>query len=339
MEEEEEVSGALVVEEKQMQVETRSNVMANGTGLSSSDVINSELAQCHPVSGFPDLAPAGNAQENNHAQENNLTNSINKPPTIPKRLSKKRSSKKEADELVAALFVSNSRPRSNSMPLSVSTGVSSFSFTDKGVASSKSSASLCPTEISLTTNSTDNTSAEINSTTEILLTMNYHLGHEAATLASQLSYGDLNLAQYLIEAARSITAGGNGYNSYQQRRRSRICRHELQGTCYRHDCPYSHDIAGVTCLFWLKGRCHHKEGSTCRFMHGFAESLLEGVNEDYLKEQQTKQEQNRLHQEQMEEEKRNQAVFVPTTNLLQHNEWAADKSRASPVFGKSVWSS
>jgi hypothetical protein len=74
-------------------------------------------------------------------------------------------------------------------------------------------------------------------------------------------------------------------------------------------------------------------------MHGFAESLLEGVNEDYLKEQQTKQEQNRLHQEQMEEEKRNQAVFVPTTNLLQHNEWAADKSRASPVFGKSVWSS
>jgi hypothetical protein len=174
--------------------------------------------------------------------------------------------------------------------------------------------------------------------------MNYNLGHEAASLASLLTNGDLNLAQYLIEAARSITLGGYGLNNYHQRRKSRICRHELQGTCYRADCPYSHDIAGVTCLFWLKGRCHHSDGSSCRFMHGFAESLLEGVSEDYLKEQQMKkerEEQERLLQVKLEEEKRNQAVFVPTTNLLQHNEWAAEKNHTSvsPIFGSSCWTS
>lgn len=309
---------------KEDEEEMRGTVVSNGG--TAADVIDSELAQCHPVSGFPDLAPAGKPPQDR-------TNE--KPPTNPKRGSKKRSSKKEADELAAALFVSNTRPRSNSMPLSVSQAPSSFSHASKRVSSSKSSVSLCPTETSATTQSTDNNSAVIESTTEILLTMNYHLGHEAASLASQLSYGDLNLAQYLIEAARSITAG-NGVNSYHQRRRSRICRHELQGTCYRHDCPYSHDIAGVTCLFWLKGRCHHTDGSSCRFMHGFAESLLEGVNEDYLKEQQQKQEQERL---QMEEEKRNQAVFVPTTNLLQRNEWASEKSHSSPMFGNGLWSS
>ncbi|KAL7512517.1 hypothetical protein ACHAXN_009482 [Cyclotella atomus] len=309
-------------EEESVEVEKRGTAVSIGSA--TAEVINSELAQCHPVSGFPDLVP-GQAQ--------GTTNE--KPPTSnPRRGSKKRSSKKEAEELVAALFVSNTRPRSNSMPLSVSSGTS-FSYPRKGVSSSKSSISLCPTETSATTQSTDNNSAVIESTTEILLTMNYHLGHEAASMASQLSYGDLNLAQYLIEAARSITAGGNGFNSYHQRRRSRICRHELQGTCYRHDCPYSHDIAGVTCLFWLKGRCHHTDGSSCRFMHGFAEILLEGVNEDYLKEQQQRQEQERL---QMEEEKRNQSVFVPTTNLLQRNEWAAEK-RNSPVFGNGLWSS
>ena len=315
-----------VTEDESRQDEKRGTAVTNGT--STLEVINSELAQCHPVSGFPDLPPAENTQESG-------INSSDKPPTNPKR-PKKRASKKEAEELVAALFVTNSRPRSNSLPLSVNSGTPNYAYPSiNGVPNSKSSTSLCTTETSATTQSTDNNSAVIESTTEILLTMNYHLGHEAASLASQLSYGDLNLAQYLIEAARSINAGGYGFNSYN-RRRSRICRHELQGTCYRHDCPYSHDIAGVTCLFWLKGRCHHSDGSSCRFMHGFAESLLEGVNEDYLKEQQMKKEQEKL---QVEEEKRNQAAFVPTTNLLQHNEWSVDKNYTSPVFGSSLWSS
>ncbi|KAL7481183.1 hypothetical protein ACHAW6_006857 [Cyclotella cf. meneghiniana] len=304
----------------------------------SLDVINSEMAQCHPVSGFPDIVAADNDDLHDYA------NAISdKPRPNPKRSSRKQSSKKEAEDLAAALFSSTARPRSNSLPLSVSAGVSSFSCNDKAAVRS-SSISLCNSVTSATTNNTENNSAIIESTIEILLTMNYNLGHEAASLASLLTNGDLNLAQYLIEAARSITTGGFGFNNYHQRRKSRICRHELQGTCYRADCPYSHDIAGVTCLFWLKGRCHHSDGSSCRFMHGFAESLLEGVNEDYLKEQQMKkerEEQERLVQVKLEEEKRNQAVFVPTTNLLQHNKWASEKNQTSvsPIFGSSCWTS
>lgn len=313
--------------------ELQGNVTKNN-GVSSG-VIDSELAKCHPVSGFPDLAPCGNLQEK-------LVNGTSdKLPINSKRVSKKQSSKREAEDLAAALFFSNSRPRSNSLPLSVHSGASSSTFTDKTFTSSKSSASICTSVTSATTKTTDNDLAVIESTTDLLLTMNYNLGHEAASLSSQLAHGDLNLAQYFIEAARSITTGGNGFGKYRGRK-ARICRHELQGTCYRADCPYSHDIAGVTCLFWLKGRCHHTDGSSCRFMHGFAESLLEGVNQDYLNEQRAKKEQEMIYQmQQEEEEKRNQAIVVPTANLLERNEWAAEKRRGSvsPVFGNSCWSS
>jgi len=347
------------VQVKEATVETRrgsnngSVVVANGGASTTSEVINSELAQCHPVSGFPDPAPSSD----NSGDVTVTTTSVDKPPTNPKRggaSSKKRSSKKEAEELVAALFVTNSRPRSNSLPLQVvssgggGTPTTSYPY-DKGAFSNKSSVSLAPTETSATTQSTDS-AVIIESTTEILLTMNYHLGHEAASMASQLSHGDLNLAQYLIEAARSMTSGnGNtcSYNSYGQRRRTRICRHELQGTCYRHDCPYSHDIAGVTCLFWLKGRCHHTDGSSCRFMHGFAESLLEGVSEDYFKdggETMTKEQEESYPQEQHAQENGrgyHQGLSVPTTtNLLQRNEWSGDGSsnQTSPMFGNNLWS-
>lgn len=361
-----EENNTLTIEEDCVQIkedttETRrgsnnsSVVVANGGASTTSEVINSELAQCHPVSGFPDLAPSSG----NSADLTITTTSGDKPPTNPKRggaSSKKRSSKKEAEELVAALFVTNSRPRSNSLPLQVVTSgagtPTSYPY-EKGVFNNiKSSISLAPTETSATTESTES-AVIIESTTEILLTMNYHLGHEAASMASQLSHGDLNLAQYLIEAARSMTSGnGNtcSYNSYGQRRRTRICRHELQGTCYRHDCPYSHDIAGVTCLFWLKGRCHHTDGSSCRFMHGFAESLLEGVSEDYFKdagETMTKEQDETSRyspreQHAQENLRRNhQGVSLPmTTNLLQRNEWSGDggSNQTAPTFGNNLWS-
>jgi hypothetical protein len=69
---------------------------------------------------------------------------------------------------------------------------------------------------------------------------------------------------------------------------------------------------------------------------------LEGVNQDYLNEQRAKKEQEMIYQmQQEEEEKRNQAIVVPTANLLERNEWAAEKRRGSvsPVFGNSCWSS
>ena len=150
--------------------------------------------------------------------------------------------------------------------------------------------------------------SEVISTTQLLLTLNSHLGTEAATLASQLTDGDLNLAQYLIEAARSDSSSDARANTAStSNRRSRICRHELRGTCYRSDCPYSHDLGGVTCLFWLRGRCR---GESCRFMHGFAESLLDGISEEYLNEK----------REQDAKKKEEEGKKIQTGNLLQHNQ-------------------
>lgn len=158
------------------------------------------------------------------------------------------------------------------------------------------------------TNNNSSIQSEVISTTQLLLTLNSHLGTEAATLASQLTDGDLNLAQYLIEAARSDSSSDSRANTANtSNRRSRICRHELRGTCYRSDCPYSHDLGGVTCLFWLRGRCR---GESCRFMHGFAESLLDGISEEYLNEK----------REQEAKKKEEEGKKIQTGNLLQHNQ-------------------
>ena len=176
---------------------------------------------------------------------------------------------------------------------------------------------------------TNSMQSELNSTTQLLLTLNSHLGTEAAALASQLTDGDLNLAQYLIEAARfdSSTDNRNSSNGSSSNRRSRICRHELRGTCYRSDCPYSHDLGGVTCLFWLRGRCR---GENCRFMHGFSENLLDGISQEYLNERREDARKER-GKELLEESKK-----IRTGNLLQHNQWATTSSSSGNSFSRSL---
>ena len=267
---------------------------------------------------------------------------------------RKSKKKKEANDLAAALFRpsrsrsnslmdhSNQRPRALSLasssmlrPLSADAGVFSAPSSGNGVGMgsllSQSLEAVAAGNANIATNSSESNTAssspsplinnninmqsEVNSTTELLLTLNSHLGTEAATLASQLTDGDLNLAQYLIEAARFDTSSeARSCNiANNSNRRSRICRHELRGTCYRSDCPYSHDLGGVTCLFWLRGRCR---GESCRFMHGFAESLLDGISEGYLNE---KREQDVRKEREKEEEGRK----IQTGNLLQHNQWSA----------------
>eukprot|EP00584_Thalassiosira_punctigera_P002274 CAMPEP_0172535230 /NCGR_PEP_ID=MMETSP1067-20121228/7334_1 /TAXON_ID=265564 ORGANISM="Thalassiosira punctigera, Strain Tpunct2005C2" /NCGR_SAMPLE_ID=MMETSP1067 /ASSEMBLY_ACC=CAM_ASM_000444 /LENGTH=571 /DNA_ID=CAMNT_0013320147 /DNA_START=220 /DNA_END=1935 /DNA_ORIENTATION=+ len=256
-------------------------------------------------------------------------------------LRERKNHENEANNLAASLF-RPSRPRSNSLmdhcqrPLSPSLTPFSLSSKSSGVLSGSLPQAGAITPI-LNSNATTCDSAELKSTVQLLLTLNSHLGYEAATVASQLTGGDLNLAQYLIEAARSDSFSGSGYRagSQYQQRRSRLCRHELRGTCYRADCPYSHDFSGVTCLFWLKGRC--REGS-CRFLHGFAENLLEGICKEYLVEQQTKKEEEELKrtkQQQLEEEEEKNKIH--TTNLLHHNQWSTDKFSPSPLLGNGCW--
>jgi hypothetical protein len=104
---------------------------------------------------------------------------------------------------------------------------------------------------------------QLGSCVEILLSMNQELAEEAATVASLMAQLDLNVAQYIVDAAMTAPP---------------ICRHMLQEGCYRSDCQFSHDVDGHSCLFWIRGRCG--KGASCKFLHGFNEKLLDGISFD-----------------------------------------------------------
>ena len=106
---------------------------------------------------------------------------------------------------------------------------------------------------------------QVQSTAEILLTMNHSLGEHAAYEAAMVSNADINVAQYVIDGAMGAAP---------------VCRHLLNGGCYRSDCQFSHDVDGHTCLFWIRGRCN--KGDECQFRHGFCAKLLEGINQEML---------------------------------------------------------
>jgi hypothetical protein len=136
----------------------------------------------------------------------------------------------------------------------------------------------------------------IDSAVQILMAMNYDICEEAATEAALVSNADVNVAQHVIDGAVAAPP---------------VCRHMLNDGCYRSDCQFSHDVDGHTCLFWLKGRCG-KQG--CKFMHGFSEKLLEGVDLKALTSNQFS----------------NVPATIQTTNLVQHNLKAQFSYSATP---------
>lgn len=169
----------------------------------------------------------------------------------------KKHSKKAANDLAAALFRSSSRSRQ-------------CSFDDTKSPKLKPSSTPYSTPFSSPADpATRLFQQQIDSAIEILLSMNADLGGEAAAEAALVANRDVNIAQYVIDGAISA---------------SPVCRHMLNAGCYRSDCQFSHDVEGHTCLFWLRGRCG--KGAECRFMHGFGEKLLDGINKDLLKDQQ-----------------------------------------------------
>jgi len=102
---------------------------------------------------------------------------------------------------------------------------------------------------------------QMEQTAQLLLSIHSDLSYEAAGAASRVAKGDVNLAQHAIEQALAAPP---------------VCRHMLHDGCYRSDCHFSHDIDSHTCSFWMRGRCG--KGSGCKFLHGFSEMLLDGVN-------------------------------------------------------------
>jgi len=89
---------------------------------------------------------------------------------------------------------------------------------------------------------------QVDSTVQMLMAMNYDICEDAAYEAALVSNADVNVAQCVIDGAVAAPA---------------VCRHMLNGGCYRSDCQFSHDVDGHTCSFWLRGRCG--KGNTCKY--------------------------------------------------------------------------
>ena len=102
----------------------------------------------------------------------------------------------------------------------------------------------------------------------MLLAMSDGLSPQAAHDAAVLAQGDVSIAHYVVQSAMTAPP---------------ICRHLLQSGCYRSDCTFSHNVGEHTCLFWLRGRCG--KGETCRFLHGFSETLLPQNSGEYDQQQ------------------------------------------------------
>ena len=68
-------------------------------------------------------------------------------------------------------------------------------------------------------------------------------GPEASYQALTQAHGDvLTAVQLLLHAQTLVDA-------------CRPCKYMLSGRCYRKDCFYQHDVAGVPCRYWLASQC------------------------------------------------------------------------------------
>ena len=162
------------------------------------------------------------------------------------RSGKKGSSKTHSDKELAAALFRPARPRQNSIEA------------EDVVIPQKKQHSVVPSSSS---SYNQYFQQQWDSCVEILLSMNHDLSEDAASEAGLMANADFNIAQYIVDAAMSAKP---------------VCRHMLHDGCYRSDCQFSHDVEGHTCLFWLRGRCG--KGNSCKFLHGFNQKLLDGIN-------------------------------------------------------------
>jgi hypothetical protein len=158
---------------------------------------------------------------------------------------KKNGSKAHSDKELAASLFRPARPRQNSI-------------TEENTPQTKPT--IPSTNHTMSASSNRYFQQQWDSCVEILLSMNVELSEEAAAEAGLMANTDFNVAQYVVDAAMTAPP---------------VCRHMLHDGCYRSDCQFSHDVEGHTCLFWLRGRCG--KGTTCKFLHGFNEKLMEGM--------------------------------------------------------------
>ncbi len=214
-------------------------------------------------------------------------------PNAPRPGNKKKKIKRKDMDLAASLF---SRPRSRSVHDVVEKSPKLKPMVPPPASLIGLSGLNCASATAVMNNSIPALfEKQLASAVQILLAMNYDLCEEAAHEAALVSNADVNIAQHVIDGALSAPP---------------VCRHMLHDGCYRSDCQFSHDVDGHTCLFWLKGRCG--KGDTCKFMHGFSEKLLDGVEVDFLSPSGGIKETN-------SSQPSSAPIAIKTTNLVQHN--------------------
>ncbi|VEU43296.1 unnamed protein product [Pseudo-nitzschia multistriata] len=200
---------------------------------------------------------------------------VEKPKKVKIRSSKKSSDGKiqqHSDKDLAATLFRPARPRQNSIESEEAASRSRGSSNASASMLAMSATGTIDEESAVCGNGMSNNiyfQQQLDSCVEILLSMNPDLSEEAAAAAGLMAGTDFNLAQYIIDSAI---------------RAPPICRHMLHDGCYRSDCTFSHDVEGHTCLFWLRGRCG--KGSACKFLHGFHEKLLDGIDMSGYRSQQ-----------------------------------------------------
>lgn len=207
-------------------------------------------------------------------------------PPAPKTSTAKCRGKKKTNvkskDLAAALFCS--RPRSNSLQSEKSPRLQPIPAPTNSYGSMSRSSPF---------------QKQLDSTVQMLMAMNHDICEDAAYEAALVSNGDVNVAQHVIDGALAAPP---------------VCRHMLNGGCYRSDCQYDHNVDGHTCSFWLRGRCG--KGNTCKFMHGFSKKLLDGVKVKFLPGQ---HQSDGIYASRSEDDSDTKPIAIKTANLVQHN--------------------
>lgn len=251
-----------------------SSHVPNTLSLEGLHAISASPIKPEPLATSPPKTPIDAIRKDNITKDKTaLVEKTQLQSNTTRQGNKKKKVKKKDMDLAASLF---SRPRSRSIH-------------DVVEKAQKLKAMTGVSMINNLSNNYNYTSAvkskQLDSAVQILMAMNFDLCGDAAYEAALVSNADVNVAQHVVDGAVAAPP---------------VCRHLLHDGCYRSDCQFSHDVDGHTCLFWLRGRC---KVNTCKFMHGFSEKLLDGIDVEAL---------TALSQS-------NPAMGIQTANLVQHN--------------------
>ncbi|XP_071792673.1 uncharacterized protein [Asterias amurensis] len=79
--------------------------------------------------------------------------------------------------------------------------------------------------------------------------------------------------KWLREAAGDANQSRPPWRKHRRKAaiRKKPCSFFLEGKCRRTECPFAHDVSGITCRFWEEEQCF--KGEECPFLHGYPSKI------------------------------------------------------------------